>query len=71
LLSDNGQPIAIPAEAQGGLRIAGDGTVEGPDGPLGGIGVTLFADEGPLALRGEGVMVGEGGTPLAAADTRL
>ncbi len=71
LLSDNGQPIAIPAEAQGRLRIAGDGTVEGPDGPLGRIAVTRFADEGTLSQRGDGVMVGEGGTPLAAAETRL
>ena len=71
VLGDNGQPIAIPAEAQGKLRIAGDGTVEGPDGPLGRIGVTRFADEGVLVQRGDGLMAGTGGTPLAAAETRL
>jgi flagellar basal-body rod protein FlgF len=71
VLGDNGQPIAIPAEAQGRLRIARDGTVEGPDGPLGRIALTRFENEAVLTQRGDGLMEGEGGVPLAAAETRI
>jgi flagellar basal-body rod protein FlgF len=71
ILGEGGRPIDIPVQAQGRLRIAEDGTVEGPDGPLGRIQVTSFADEAALSQRGDGVMVGSGGTPLAADRTRL
>lgn len=71
LLGDNGQPITVPREAQASLRIAADGSVEGPDGPLGRIGVTRFEDERTVRVRGDGLVEGEGGTLLPAAATRL
>lgn len=71
LLGENGQPIAVPGEAQGRLRIAADGTVEGPEGALGRLAVTTFADERALTVRGDGLVEGEGGTALPAAETRL
>lgn len=71
VLGEGGRPIPVPTGAEGKLRIAPDGTVEGPDGPLGRIEVTRFANEAVLSQRGDGVMVGTGGTPLAAAETRL
>jgi flagellar basal-body rod protein FlgF len=71
VLGDNGQPIAVPGEAQGRLRIAADGTVEGPDGALGRIAVTRFDNEAMLAQRGDGLMTGEGGVPLPPGETRL
>jgi flagellar basal-body rod protein FlgF len=71
VLGDNGQPIAVPVEAQGRLRIAADGTVEAPDGALGRIAVTRFDNEAMLAQRGDGLMTGEGGVPLPPGETRL
>lgn len=71
VLGDNGQPIGVPPDAQGRITIARDGNVEGPDGPLGRIAVTRFDNEAVLAQRGDGLMIGEGGTILAPAETRL
>jgi flagellar basal-body rod protein FlgF len=71
LLGENGQPITLPPEAQGRLRIARDGSIEGPDGVLGRLTVTTFADERALVVRGDGLLTGEGGTTLPPAETRL
>ena len=71
LLGDNGQPILIPPEAQAALRIGKDGNVEGPGGPLGRIGVTTFADERSVRVRGDGLSEGESGTLLPPAATRI
>ena len=71
VLGDNGQPISVPEEAQGRLRIARDGTVEGPGGMLGRIAVTRFDNEAVLSPRGDGLVTGDGGTPLTANETRL
>lgn len=69
--SDSGQPITIPPEQLGRVRIAPDGTVVGSDGPLGRIAVTVFDDEGGVDPRGDGLMDATGGRVLAAGDTRL
>lgn len=71
VLGDNGQPIAIPPEAAGRLTLGRDGTVHGPDGPLGRIGVTVFDDESGVDPRGDGLMIGSGGRLLGAAETRV
>lgn len=71
ILGDNGAPIMVPAGSETKLTIAGDGTVSGPEGPLGRIGVTVFQDEAAMSQRGEGLFNGSGGRVLAAAETTL
>lgn len=71
VLGDNGQPIVVPPDATAALRIARDGSVMGPQGPVGRIAVTSFPNEAVLAQRGDGLMTGEGGTVLPADATRL
>lgn len=71
VLSDSGRPITIAPEAQGQLRVGRDGTIESPQGPLGRIAVTVFPNEASLTVRGDGLLDGEGGTPLPAAETRI
>lgn len=71
LLDDTGQPIQIPVAQAGQISIAGDGTVMGPDGPLGRIGITVFDDETDLAPRGDGLYSGAQGRVLAAQETKL
>ncbi|GAA4009861.1 flagellar basal-body rod protein FlgF [Sphingomonas swuensis] len=71
VLGDNGQPVTVPPEAQGRLRIGRDGSVDGPDGPLGRLGITVFADERSVTPRGDGLFNGNGGRLLAPTETRL
>ena len=71
VLGDNGAPITVPAEAAGRLSIGEDGTVNGPDGPIGRIVVTRFGDEAALSQRGDGLFDGTGGQLLAPAETRI
>lgn len=70
VLDEAGRPINIPDNQRAGLAIAQDGTVSGPDGPLGRIAVTVL-DESRVAPRGDGMMAGTGGRVLAAGETRL
>lgn len=70
LLGEGGKPISVPPESAGRLTIAGDGTVMGPDGPLGRLTVTVF-NEANLDPRGDGMMNGKEGRELSAAETRL
>ena len=71
VLGEGGRPIAVPPEAAGKLAVLADGTVSGPGGPLGRIAVTVFDDEQAVDPRGDGLVTGEGGRELAAAETRL
>ncbi len=71
LLGEDGQPIAIPADQIGRIRIAEDGTITGSDGPLGRLAITVFDNEAAVDPRGDGMMTGEGGRTLSAAETRL
>jgi flagellar basal-body rod protein FlgF len=68
---EGGQPITVPPEAMGRVSIAADGTVAGPEGPLGRIAVTVFEDEGRVDPRGDGLMEATNGRELAAAETKL
>jgi flagellar basal-body rod protein FlgF len=70
LLGEGGRPITVPPESAGRLSIAADGTVMGPDGPLGRLAVTVF-DEANLDPRGDGLFSGTAGRELPAAETRL
>ncbi|MCX8476642.1 MAG: flagellar hook-basal body complex protein [Sphingomonas sp.] len=70
LLGEGGKPISVPPESAGRLTISGDGTVMGPDGPLGRLTVTVF-NEANLDPRGDGMMNGKEGRELSAAETRL
>ena len=71
VLGEGGQPINVPPEQAGRLAVSADGTITGPEGPIGRIAVTVFDDERALDPRGDGMMTGEGGRALAAADTKL
>lgn len=71
LLGEGGRPIAVPLDQVGQLSIAGDGTIVGPQGPLGRLAVTVFDDERAVSPRGDGMLTGQGGRELAAAETRL
>lgn len=55
VLSAEGQPIAIPLEQRARISIAADGTIAGPDGPIGRIGVFRFANDAMLSQRGDGL----------------
>lgn len=70
LLGEGGKPISVPPESSGRLSVTGDGTVMGPDGPLGRLTVTVF-NEANLDPRGDGMMNGKEGRELSAAETRL
>lgn len=71
LLGEGGRPIAIPAGQARRLSITQDGTVIGSEGALGRLSVTVFDDERNVGPRGDGMMTGQGGRELAAAETRL
>lgn len=70
ILGEGGKPISVPPESAGRLTVGGDGTVMGPDGPLGRITVTVF-DETSMDPRGDGLMNGANGRELTAAQTSL
>lgn len=70
LLGEGGKPITVPPESAGRLSITGDGTVMGPEGPLGRLTVTVF-NEANLDPRGDGLMNGSQGRELTAAETKL
>lgn len=71
LLGEGGRPIAVPPDQIGKISITEDGTVMGPQGALGRIAITVFDDERSVDPRGDGMMTGQGGRELAAADTHL
>lgn len=70
ILGEGGRPITVPPENAGRLSISGDGTVMGPDGPLGRLTVTVF-DEAGVDPRGDGLMNAANGRELTAAETKL
>ncbi len=70
LLGEGGRPINVPADSAGRISITGDGTVMGPEGPLGRLTVTVF-DEASVDPRGDGLMNAANGRELTAAETKL
>lgn len=71
ILGEGGSPITIPPELAGQITVSGDGSIVGPQGPVGRLTITVFADEGAVTPRGDGLMSGGGGRVLGAAETRL
>lgn len=71
LLDAEGKPINAPPDQLANLSIASDGSVVGPQGVLGRLAVTVFADEAGVSPRGDGMMTGTGGRALPAAETKL
>lgn len=71
LLGEGGKPIAVPPDQLASLSIGNDGTVSTAQGAVGRIAVTVFDDERSLTPAGDGMLTGDGGRELAAADTRL
>jgi flagellar basal-body rod protein FlgF len=71
ILGEGGRPINIPPDQLAGLTIGPDGSVNGTQGPLGRITVTSFGDEASVVQGGDGFVRGQGGTQLAAADTKF
>ena len=51
--------------------VAPDGTIAGPQGPLGRIALTRFANEASVVQRGDGFVIGQEPAEMAAAETRL
>jgi flagellar basal-body rod protein FlgF len=70
LLGEGGQPINIPPDQVAAITITSDGSVTGKQGVLGRLVVTVF-DEATVIPRGDGLMSGENGRVLTAAETRL
>lgn len=70
VLGEGGRPITIPAEEAANLSIGLDGTINGRNGPLGRLAVMSF-DEAQLDPRGDGLLSGQGGRELPAAETRI
>jgi flagellar basal-body rod protein FlgF len=68
---EGGQPITVPPEQMGRVRLAPDGTLVGTDGPLGRVTVTVFDDEALVDPRGDGLMDAANGRVLAAGETKL
>jgi flagellar basal-body rod protein FlgF len=68
---EGGQPITVPPEMIGRVTIANDGSIMGPDGPLGRIAITVFDNEAGVTPRGDGLMAAENGRVLAAGETKL
>ncbi len=71
LLDENGKPINVPPDQQANLSIGSDGSVMNGTDVLGRLAVTVFADEGAVSPRGDGMMIGTGGRVLGAAETKL
>ncbi|WP_010219798.1 flagellar hook-basal body complex protein [Sphingomonas sp. PAMC 26621] len=71
LLDATGKPINVPPDQLSNLSIASDGSISGPQGVLGRLALTVFADEGGVTPRGDGLMAASGGAILAAVDTKL
>lgn len=71
VLDEAGRPIRVPPEQRSELAVTADGTVTSPQGPLGRIAITLFGDPAGLTPRGDGLVSGQGGRVLPAAETRL
>ncbi|MEN3953236.1 flagellar hook-basal body complex protein [Iodidimonas sp. SYSU 1G8] len=71
LLGEGDQPISIPPDQVNQISVGADGTVMGPQGSLGRLTVTRFANDGGLEERGNGLLAGTGGTVLPAEETRL
>lgn len=71
LLGEGGAPINIPEDAAGRVSVTTDGTVMGPNGPLGRVVVHSFEDEGVLAQRGDGLWTGGEGQELAPEETKI
>lgn len=70
LLGDGSQPINIPPEQQDNLTIAADGSVNGSQGVIGRLTVTVL-DETSIAPRGDGLVTGDNARVLTAAETKL
>ena len=71
ILGEGGAPIVIPQDQRAGLSVAPDGTIAGPQGPLGRIALTRFANEASVVQRGDGFVMGQEPAEMAAAETRL
>jgi len=73
LLDNNGRPINVPLEQANRITIQSDGTVMAPDGPVGRLAVTGFANEAAVSPRGDGLLDGQNadGRVYTQAETRL
>ncbi len=71
LLDDKGRTITVPTDQQNRLTITEDGTVTGPNGAIGRLGITVFSNEAVVSPRGDGTVTGTGGRLLSATETRL
>jgi len=71
VLDERGRTISVPTDQVSRITIASDGSVMGPNGPLGRLGITQFTSEAVVSPRGDGMMEGTGGRTLTAAETRL
>src|SRR3546814_17466209 len=64
-------PLRIDQEQSGRIEIAAYGTLAGPQGQIGRIGVFRFGDETQLAQRGDGMFDGNGGQAAPSGAVNL
>ncbi len=71
VLDASGQPISVDPTQAGDLTIANDGTIASRSGPVGQLGLTVFDDPRGLTPRGDSLLDGANGKPVAPSDVRL
>ncbi len=71
ILGEGERPIRVPPDQAGRLAVTSDGTVVGAQGAIGRLVVTVFDDERTVSPRGDGLVTGQNGRALAAAETKL
>lgn len=70
VLGANNNPIVIPLDQVGKVRIAEDGSVSDPQGEIGRLGLVSFQDERALKPLGDGMFSAQGAQP-AFANVRI
>jgi flagellar basal-body rod protein FlgF len=71
ILGEGERPIRVPPDQAGRLAVTADGTVVGGEGAVGRLVITVFDDERTVSPRGDGLITGQNGRVLAAAETKL
>ena len=71
VLGANNNPIVIPPDQAGKVRIAENGAVVGPQGEIGRLGLASFQDERVLVPLGDGMFTAQGAQPVPAGEVRI
>jgi flagellar basal-body rod protein FlgF len=71
VLGANNNPIAIPPDQVGKIRIAENGAIVGPQGEIGRLGLASFQDESLLVPLGDGLFGAQGAQVVPAGNVRI